>query len=100
MSVREVLTPAKLKKLTFRLAAHLNRGKEHDLINANDEYGLVVCTTSVRPNYKIIRKDLYTADAKEEDRITANLLAEHYDEELDRFCDAYNARIAARLAAE
>lgn len=86
------LTLRSLKAAKFSMVMHLNRDKEHDLVNGNAEYGLAVTQTTRMKDYKIVRRILHTTVCDAE----ADLLAKDRDNELRAFIEKYNAAIDAR----
>lgn len=82
------LTVQKVLGLPFTFFMHLNRGKEHDRISRNEEYGLTLSQTSVRPNYRIVNRSLSSPTRCGD--MVVDLLAPDAHEQLVKFVERYN----------
>ena len=90
------LTLEALKSAKFRMAMHLNRDKEHDLVHTCEEWGIHTSQTTRMRDYFIVRRVLYTGipNVPEVDLLEKDPKAREHA--LRDFVEKYNAARAAK----
>lgn len=90
------LTLEALKTAKFRMAIHLNRDKEHDLVHTCEEWGIHTSQTTRMRDYTVIKRVLYTGlpNVPQVNLLEKNNKAREHA--LRDFVEKYNAALAAK----